>query len=69
MNIKIKSSHDISRTYIKKEVISRMNKNLTDKIYAYFNLDFDPEDILLKGDIDDWTQYFQRFKCICVFVV
>ena len=69
ININTKSSHIKSATHIEKEVISRINNNLTDKTYTYINPDFEKVDNLVEGAIDDCTKYFQRFIYKCEFVV
>ena len=49
-------------TPLEKEVISRINNNLTDKTYTYINPDFEKVDNLFKRTIDECTQHFHRLK-------
>ena len=58
-----------SAAHIEKEVISRINNNLTDKTYTYINPDFEKIDNLIKRAIDECTQHFHRFKYDCEFVL
>ena len=69
ININTKSSHIKSATHIENEIISRINNNLTDRIYTYNNPDFEKVDNLVQRAIDDCTKYFHRFKYKCIFVV
>ena len=63
-----KSSHIKSAAHLETEVISRINNNLTDKTYAYFNPDFEKTDNLIIRAFDECTHYFHRFKYKCEFV-
>ena len=67
INIITKSSPVESAAHIEKEVISKINNNLTDKIYTYINPDFEKVDNLFKGTIDECTHHFHRFKYKCEF--
>ena len=58
-----------SKKHVEKKVVSRINTNLTDKVNAHLNLDFDREDNWVERAFDDCTQYFLRFSYICVNVV
>ena len=69
MNIDSKSSHIKSTTVMNKEVVSRTNKNLTDKSSTHLNPDFEQVNNLVKRAIDDCTQRFNSFEYECVFVV
>ena len=69
MNIDTKSSHIKSTTVIVKEVVSRINKNLTDKSSTHLNPHVEQKDNLVKRAIDDCTQRFHIFEYECVFVV
>ena len=62
IKISTKSSHIKSAAHLEKEVISRINNNLTDKTYTYTNPDFEQADNLVKRAIDESTQHFHRFK-------
>ena len=63
------SSHIKSAAHIENEVVSRTNKNLTDKTYTYINPDFEQVDNLIKRAIDKCTQHVHLFKYKCEFVV
>ena len=69
INVNTKSSHIKSAAHIENEVITRINSNLTDRIYTYINPDFEKVDDLVRRAIEDCTKYFHRFKYKCVFVV
>ena len=69
ININTKSSHIKSAAYIENEVISRINKNITDETYTYINPDFQKIDNLVKSAIDECTKHFHRFKYKYEFVV
>ena len=69
INIHTKSSHIKSAAHIEKEVIFRINNNLTDKTYSYINPDIEQVDNLIKRAIDECTQHFHRFKEKCEFVI
>ena len=69
VNNNTKSSHIKSEAHIEKEVISRINNNLTDKTYTYINPDFEKVDNLVQRAIDDCTKYFDRYKYKYEFVV
>ena len=51
------------------KLISRVNINLTDKIYTYIISDFEKVDNLIKRAIDECTQHFRRCNYKCEFVV
>ena len=69
INIKNKSSHVKSTTHKENEVIFRVNNNLIDKTYTYLILKIDQVEGLLERAIDDFKQFFHRFKSKHVFVV
>ena len=69
ININTKSSHIQSAAHIDNEVISRINKNLTDKTYTYNNPDIEHVDNLIKRAVHGCTQHVHRFKYKCEFVV
>ena len=69
IKINTKSSHIKSAAHIENEVISTINKNLTDKTYTYINTDFEQVENLIKRAIDECTQHFHRFRNKCEFVV
>ena len=69
INMNTKSFHIKYATHLENEVISRINKNLTDKTYTYINPDFEQIDSLVKGTVDECTLHFHRFKYKCEFVV
>ena len=58
IKINTKSSHTKSAAHIENEVISRVNKNLTDKTYTYINPDFGKVDKLIERAIDECTKHF-----------
>ena len=55
-----------SAAYTEKEVISRINNNLTDKPYTYINPYFEQVDNIIKRAIDECTQHFHRYIYIKV---
>ena len=68
INVNTKTSHIKSAAHIENEVVSRINKNLTDNTYTYINPGFEEVDNLFKRAIDEYTQHFQKFKYKCEFV-
>ena len=61
-NMNTKSSHIKYAAHLENEVISRINKNLTDKTFTYINPDFEQIDSSVKATVDECTQHFHRFK-------
>ena len=54
---------------MEKEVLSRMNNNLSDKTYIYLNPESNEVNRLVKRAIDVCKQYFYRFDYKFVLVV
>ena len=69
INFNFKSSLVKFSTHIEKEVISRINSNLTDKTYTYLNPKLDQVDGLTERAVDGYKQFFLSFKEKFVFVV
>ena len=64
-----KFSHNKPTTHTEKELLSRINNSLTDKVDTHLNPFSEQVNNLVKGAIHDYTQHFRRLKNKCVFFV